>query len=158
MTYSYSYSFYSTTQQGVISCGAWRIFIFLSCTSMISEVASHDNRTNVVLLISDICACCSTGTMAFMFSPFTFNHFVDELCNNFVCVVQKTVHVSHPSSLESVNYSLLIWFGITVSNWMLRIRYTYWLHYHHYLLLLIWRWHSLVNLQTNKRLWLRCAV
>ena len=35
---------------------------------MIFEVAGHEDRTNTVLQISDVCASCSAGTMAFMFS------------------------------------------------------------------------------------------
>jgi len=55
---------------------------------MTSKIASHDNKTNVVLqnLQMYVPLARQGQSMAFVFSPFTFYHLVDELCNNFMSV------------------------------------------------------------------------
>ena len=125
----------------VISCGTW---LFQSCTSVTPEVASHDNRNNVVFLqIWDVCASCSAGTMAFMFLPFTFiillMHCVIILCP---CGTENcSCHSRHHLNPRLYSFDT-IWIKCPIWHW----------------LLLIWRWRLLINLQTHERSWLRCAT
>ena len=82
---------------------------------MTSKIASHDNKTNVVLqnLQMYVPLARQGQSMAFVFSPFTFYHLVDELCNNFMSVWYYVslgiyyVHTEHSTHFMSLRMARL---------------------------------------------------
>ena len=125
----------------VISCDTW---LFQSCTSVTPEVASHDNRNNVVFFANLRCLCflfCrDDGFHVSSIYIYLSMHCVIILCpcgtKNCSCVMAVITWICRLYSFDT------IWIKCPIWRW----------------LLLIWRWRLLINLQTNERSWLRFAT